>query len=193
MAKIKFSKFLFRYKLNVKEAIEYIVTAWDRVQPTTIANCWGATGILPNINDDDIGNTHSGIQRSFENDTRILQALVHDIPTELPIVLIEQFSEDFLRIQTEGDLNDDEIIEQVLTNNVDNNDDSSEGEQQTTSVISATQALKSLEAFILFIEQQPGGEYSPEQIKVLRSMLHSLKYKSMISRTQKLITDYFIQ
>jgi hypothetical protein len=118
-----------------------------------------------------------------------LQALVCDIPKELPIVLIKQFSEDFLQVQTEGDLNDSEIIEQVINKNIDNNEDSSENEQQIP-IISATQALKSLETLILFTEQQTENEYLPEQIKNLRSMLHSLKYKSMISRTQKLITDF---
>ena len=34
-------------KLNVKEAIELIADAWEKVKPSTINNCWKNTGILP--------------------------------------------------------------------------------------------------------------------------------------------------
>ena len=36
-------------KLNIKEAIEFAVHAWNNVQPSTIANRWRKTGILPNV------------------------------------------------------------------------------------------------------------------------------------------------
>jgi hypothetical protein len=44
---------LFRNKLNVEEAIDYIAEAWNNITPTTIQNCWMKTGILPFYNDDD--------------------------------------------------------------------------------------------------------------------------------------------
>ena len=35
------------YKINQLEAMEMAAAAWDAVSPTTIANCWRHTGILP--------------------------------------------------------------------------------------------------------------------------------------------------
>ena len=43
---------LFRNKLNIKEAIDYITEAWENVTQITIRNCWLKTGILPSYDDD---------------------------------------------------------------------------------------------------------------------------------------------
>jgi len=57
---IPLSSLLFRNKLNVKQAIDYIAQAWDDVSVTTIRNCWHATGILPGatelLNADDLAD-----------------------------------------------------------------------------------------------------------------------------------------
>ena len=40
----------------------------------------------------------------------LLKFFLQDIPQGLPIFLIEEFAQDFSRIQTEGNLNDNETI-----------------------------------------------------------------------------------
>ncbi len=47
---------VFRNKINVKEAMEYVAKAWDLVTAETITNCWWKTRILPTINNDDIND-----------------------------------------------------------------------------------------------------------------------------------------
>ena len=37
----------YRNKINIKQAIDYVVRSWDEVTTTTIVNCWNKTGILP--------------------------------------------------------------------------------------------------------------------------------------------------
>jgi len=36
-------------KINIRQAVDFAVCAWNGVQQDTITNCWWATGILPNI------------------------------------------------------------------------------------------------------------------------------------------------
>jgi len=43
-------------KVNIKEAIDYLVDAWDNVTSETISNCWIKTEILPSSTEDDIAN-----------------------------------------------------------------------------------------------------------------------------------------
>ena len=38
-------------KVNVKEALQFISSAWDAVTPLTIQNCWEHTGIIPHTDD----------------------------------------------------------------------------------------------------------------------------------------------
>ena len=54
---------LFRNKLNIKEAIDFVAEAWNNVTQTTIQNCWKKTGILSShddIIDDDVGDDDVG-------------------------------------------------------------------------------------------------------------------------------------
>ena len=45
---------IFRNKLNIKEAIDYIAEEWNNVTQKTIWNCWIKTGILPLYDDEDV-------------------------------------------------------------------------------------------------------------------------------------------
>ena len=43
-------------KINIKEAIDYLVDAWKQVTKETIYNYWKKTGILPSLTDENIDN-----------------------------------------------------------------------------------------------------------------------------------------
>lgn len=47
---------IFRNKLNIKEAIDYIAERWNNVTQKTIKNCQIKTGILSTYDDDEIEN-----------------------------------------------------------------------------------------------------------------------------------------
>lgn len=70
---------LFRNKLNLKEAIEYIADGWNNVTQKTIWNCWIKTSILPSYIDDDDVNFDL---RNFEPDSDATE--IEDLLDNLP-------------------------------------------------------------------------------------------------------------
>ena len=50
--------FIYRNKLNVKQAIDFIAESWSDVTDVTIQNCWSKTGILSDISEVEIEITN---------------------------------------------------------------------------------------------------------------------------------------
>ena len=69
----------FRFKLNIKQAIEYIALAWDNISADTIKNCWRHTGVLPPVCDDANMMDIAGSEMNQENE---IEMLVDSLPDE---------------------------------------------------------------------------------------------------------------
>ncbi|CAG8807913.1 17515_t:CDS:2, partial [Dentiscutata erythropus] len=58
-------------KLNIKEAIEYVAASWDKVDESTIVNCWKKMEILPmvsNVKVELTQNIHLQLLEEEENE-----------------------------------------------------------------------------------------------------------------------------
>ncbi len=177
-------------KMDVLQAIRYVIQGWNNVTAETIYNCWRHTGILPINTDIELDFPLDDDYEIFDDElTDALKALNFSNMMEL---------EEFLTIPEEKIvceiLDDDEIITDLVnnfkkksneeeTNNLDEMDDSIEEE-----VISFNAALKSLKKVHTFLFQQ---EYASEHLKLANTIEKFIKMKKVNSMQQTTINQYF--
>ena len=177
-------------KMDVLQAIRYVIQGWNNVTAETIYNCWRHTGILPINTDVELDFPLDDDYEIFDDElTDALKALNFSNMMEL---------EEFLTIPEEKIvceiLDDDEIITDLVnnfkkksneeeTNNLDEMDDSIEEE-----VISFNVALKSLKKVHTFLLQQ---EYASEHLKLANTIEKFIKMKKVNSMQQTTINQYF--
>ncbi len=177
-------------KMDVLQAIRYVIQGWNNVTAETIYNCWHHTGILPINTDIELDFPLDDDYEIFDDElTDALKALNFSNMMEL---------EEFLTIPEEKIvceiLDDDEIITDLVnnfkkksneeeTNNLDEMDDSIEEE-----VISFNAALKSLKKVHTFLLQQ---EYASEHLKLANTIEKFIKMKKVNSMQQTTINQYF--
>ena len=177
-------------KMDVLQAIRYVIQGWNNVTAKTIYNCWRHTGILPINTDIELDFPLDDDYEIFDDElTDALKALNFSNMMEL---------EEFLTIPEEKIvceiLDDDEIITELVnnfkkksneeeTNNLDEMDDSIEEE-----VISFNAALKSLKKVHTFLLQQ---EYASEHLKLANTIEKFIKMKKVNSMQQTTINQYF--
>jgi len=177
-------------KMDVLQAIRYVIQGWNNVTAETIYNCWCHTGILPINTDIELDFPLDDDYEIFDDElTDALKALNFSNMMEL---------EEFLTIPEEKIvceiLDDDEIITDLVnnfkkksneeeTNNLDEMDDSIEEE-----VISFNAALKSLKKVHTFLLQQ---EYASEHLKLANTIEKFIKMKKVNSMQQTTINQYF--
>ena len=177
-------------KMDVLQAIRYVIQGWNNVTAETIYNCWRHTGILPINTDIELDFPLDDNYEIFDDElTDALKALNFSNMMEL---------EEFLTIPEEKIvceiLDDDEIITDLVnnfkkksneeeTNNLDEMDDSIEEE-----VISFNAALKSLKKVHTFLLQQ---EYASEHLKLANTIEKFIKMKKVNSMQQTTINQYF--
>ena len=146
-------------KMDVLQAIRYVIQGWNNVTAKTIYNCWCHTGILPI-------NTNIELDFPLDDDYEIFDDKLTDALKALNFSNMMEL-EEFLTIPEEKIvceiLDDDEIITDLVnnfkkksneeeTNNLDEMDDSIEEE-----VISFNVALESLKKVHTFLLQQELG------------------------------------
>ena len=177
-------------KMDVLQAIRYVIQGWNNVTAETIYNCWYHTGILPINTDIELDFPLDDDYEIFDDElTDALKALNFSNMMEL---------EEFLTIPEEKIvceiLDDDEIITDLVnnfkkksneeeTNNLDEMDNSIEEE-----VISFNAALKSLKKVHTFLLQQ---EYASEHLKLANTIEKFIKMKKVNSMQQTTINQYF--
>lgn len=178
-------------KMDVLQAIRYVIQGWNNVTAETIYNCWRHTGILPI-------NTDIDLDFSLDDDYEISDDELTDALKALNFSNMMEL-EEFLTIPEEKIvceiLDDDEIITDLVnnfkkkksneeeTNNLDEMDDSIEEE-----VISFNVALKSLKKVHTFLLQQ---EYASEHLKLANTIEKFIKMKKINSMQQTTINQYF--
>lgn len=175
-------------KMDVLQAIRYVIQGWNNVTAETIYNCWHHTGILPI-------DTNVELDFSLDNDYEISNDELTDALKALNFSNMMEL-EEFLTIPEEKIvceiLDDDEIITDLVnnfkkksedTNNFDEIDDSIEEE-----VISFSEALKSLKKVHTFLLQQ---EYASDHLKLANTIEKFIKMKQVNSMQQTTINHYF--
>ena len=177
-------------KMDVLQAIRYVIQGWNNVTAETIYNCWHHTGILPI-------NTDVELDFSLDDDYEISDDELTDALKALNFSNMMKL-EEFLTIPEEKIvceiLDDDEIITDLVnnfkkklneeeSNNLDEMDDSIEEE-----VISFNLALKSLKKVHTFLLQQ---EYASEHLKLANTIEKFIKMKKINSMQQTTINQYF--
>ena len=98
--------FIFRNKLNIKQAIDYVARSWFEVTSTTVQNCWHKTDILYHTQKSEIQEEMPITTEIFDELPANAQTLVQNL--EDYIIAIDE------PITTENVLEDSKIVEMVL-------------------------------------------------------------------------------
>lgn len=135
--------FFFRNKLSLKEAIDYITDAWNRVTKTTICNCWKKVDILLITAKEEIPTVIQQIENDEYIDNQEVVTLLDNITMDLPQstgnikAFIEKLDDD---LPTEEMLSDEQIVRLVQEETA-NGDDDNDTDQEPP-VISLKDGIK---------------------------------------------------
>lgn len=179
-------------KINIKEAINYIAEAWGSVTEETIFNCWRKTGILPSLSDEDRDNASQTQQGMIGNEIAEIDQMIRGLDMDDPSAALlvnelNDFFQDLEEIPTEKILDENDIIRLIQDDTRDEDSDSEEEEV----VVSSGDALKSLQTWITFFEQQPIDEFRIEDISLFKRYFKIVKRLEQQSRKQASILDFF--
>lgn len=180
-------------KMNVLQAIRFIVQAWDDVTAETISNCWRHTAILPDYTNANPRNLSEDINPTVDlvrdDIAKALQTLHFSDPMNI---------NEFLTIPEEDIIyelpNNDQMITELVNmfkktdveegiDNLDEVDDSTE-----PAIISVNVAIKSLETVRMFLLQQ---EDASKYIK-LESQIEKFIRKKQISLAHQITLDQYL-
>jgi len=183
-------------KINIKESIDYLADAWENVTEETIHNCWIKTGILPSSTNEDVTDAMQAQQENIDDEVADINQIIRELNTaenSRGVALANAINDYFLdleeEIPTEDVLNDDDIVKLVqeeLHNEINEND----SEEEETH-ISLGDALKSIQIWIKFFEQQKSDEFNVEDLCVFKKYLKTTKRLEFQSRKQIPITEFF--
>jgi hypothetical protein len=176
-------------KMNVLQAIRYIVQSWDEITVKTIQNCWYHTEILsPDTDDiglhDEVGETDNLILDELRNGLKALR-----LPNAMQMKEFLTIPEEDITYEV---LEDDQIIAELVNifksgenniNDLDEMDDSTE-----IPIISTNVAFKSLENIRTFLLQQ---EYTNEYIKLMSIIEKFIRKQKINLMQQTTIDQYF--
>ncbi|GBC10563.1 hypothetical protein RclHR1_09720005 [Rhizophagus clarus] len=177
-------------RMDVLQAIRFIIQAWGEINSEIIRNCWWHTKILPDV-DVDLRNISEDIRQNerlmLDDLADALQAL--NLPNPMQ-------AEEFLNIPEEKIVyeipKDDKIIEELVSlfkntdkenMDLDEMDDSDE-----TPVISTSAAIASLETVRKFLLQQDNME---EYLKLVGKIEKFFRVKKTSLLRQTDINAYF--
>ena len=181
-------------KINIKEAINYIAEAWNHVTEETIWNCWKKTGILPSVTNEEIDDAIQIQQETMDDYAADIGQMINELDTDDPSAALladalNGFFRDLEEIPTEEILSDDDIIRLIQEQENENYENSDSEEEQI--LVPPSDALKSLQTWITFFEQQKIDEFSIEDMKIFEKYFKMVKRLEQQSRKQVSITDFF--
>ena len=164
--------------VTIRNAIDFVVEAWDQVESATIKNCWKKTGILPSENDelDEEDNANSIVKLIEEEEQRDLEDAMSKLPFDDLLSAFNYINADELN-NDDVFLLDDEIVETVRPNP---NADDLQDDDEIIPTISLTEALINVENLINFHNFPPENfEVTNEELKILKIIRRKvLRYKS---------------
>lgn len=171
-------------KMDVLQAIRYIIKSWEEITPETIHNCWKHTKILPDTINAELTNLNN-IRINVPTLDELTQVLTSlNLSDRMPI-------EEFLNNPEEEKiyevLDDDKLIEGLVEVYkkqpevpIDNNEDDDSIEPV---IISANEASKSLEIVYAFLLQQGNTKEQLKQVNALDRYINLKKINSMKQTT----------
>ena len=184
-------------KVNIKEAVDYLADAWENVSSDTIFNCWVKTGILPSTNDNDIANTMQIQQDILDNEVADTNQFIEDLgaASDKPLAAsladaLNDFCDLKEEILTEDVLNENDIIKLIqeeMNEEKDNSDDS----EDDLVLVSLDDAIKSLQTWVTFFEQQEMDEFKNEDVRVFKKYLKTVHELKIQAKKQVQITNFF--
>jgi len=187
-------------KINVKEAINYVSDAWNHVTEETIWNCWKKTGILPSSTNEDMDNASQVQQKIVDDEAEDLDQIIGELNTGdsntalLADALNNFFNDLEEEILTEAILSDDDIIkliqEEIYEDDKINNDNN-DSEEEEPVLVSLDSAIRSLQNWISYFEQQQMSEFRVEDMDIFKKYLNLIKQLERKSRKQVSITNFF--
>jgi len=179
LEQVEAGQFIQDLKMNVLQAIQYIIQGWNEVTSDTIKNCWNHTKLLSDaiprylyedddsMIDDDLNEAIKALH--LPNMMQVKELLT--IPEEDIIYEIPDFSE-FA-----------DMFNNRHTDHPDEIDDSDEVE-----IICSNEALQNLRIVNLFLLQQKNAS---EQIKLVGKIEKFIKKEKFNSMQQTTIDQYF--
>ena len=165
-------------KMDVLQAIKYIIKAWEEITAETICHCWWHTGILPeNINED--------LQNLPDNIHAINDTVLDEICRTLENLNLSMKVEEFLTVPGEGivyGVTDNnqiitelaEVFKEENSNTIEDADDSTK-----VAIISASAASKALETVQTFLIQQENANEYLRHANILEKYIGEKKANAM--------------
>jgi hypothetical protein len=174
--------------VNIRNAIDFVVKAWNQVDSTTIKNCWLKTGI---ISPDDERDVDMELNFNRQNDENDLNDAIQKLPYDDTLSGLEYINADKLS-EDEILLDDDEIVETVRSkHNAETAQDDDENEFIPN--IPLSDVLSSVEKLITFQNFPPENyEVTIDELKILKGIRRKvLRFKSK-SMLQLNLDEYVI-
>lgn len=177
-------------RIDVLQAIRFIIQAWDEVNAEIISNCWRHTKILPDANVD-FRNVSEDIRQNENLVLRDLADSLRALNLSNPMQ-----AEEFLNIPEENVVyevpKDDQVIEELvyLFKNTDkeNVDLDEMDDSDEIPIISPSAAIASLETVRTFLLQQDNAE---EYVKLVGKIEKFFRVKKTSLMRQTDLNTYF--
>ena len=147
-------------RMNVLQAIRYIIKSWNEVTAKTIYNCWNHVGILSDNNETDDESDDESDDQLLNELSKTIKAL--NLPNAMQIKEFLNIPEEDITYEI---LDDDQIIEELVDifkksdENTDDLDERDDGIEIAN--ISINVALKSIETVNMFLLQQNDDTVTP--------------------------------
>ena len=177
-------------RLNIKEAIDFTVEAWENVTSQTIINCWRKTRIVP-ADEWDWPNSDM-----YDEENARLEADIEELISSIPIDRTQVMTaNDYINFddlfQTEEVVVDEEaIIEEICQ--VSGSEDNDEDSDIEVEKISHSVALKQCKLLLQYVEQQDPVEFVQEpDLPRLRSLLRRIQGEVTKTKRQTQLTNFF--
>ncbi|CAB4400822.1 unnamed protein product [Rhizophagus irregularis] len=184
-------------KINIKESIDYLTDAWENVTEETIHNCWIKTGILPSSTNEDITDATQAQREKIDDEVANINQIIRELgATEDPhnAVLADAINDYFLdlekEIPTEDILDDNDIVRLVQEEMCDGEINEIDSEKEEIQV-SLDNALKSIQTWISFFEQQQSDEFNIDDLYIFKKYFKITKRLEFQSKKQIQITQFF--
>ena len=104
--------------------------------------------------------------------------------------MLTDYFQELEEVPTEDILNDDDII-QLVQKEIHEDDDTNDDSEEEPMLISSNEALKFLQTWITFFDQQPTDEFNIKDGYVFKKYLNVVRQLEVQFRKQAPITDFF--
>jgi hypothetical protein len=142
-------------RLDILQAIRFIIRAWAAVEADTIINCWCHVAILPIDANADLRNLLDNVRQTAMQEVDDLSQCLQDLHLADPMN-----ADEYLNPPEEDNIHDvppmDVMIENLINefNNPDVESASNSGDDVESPIITASMAQKCLETAYMFMLQQ---------------------------------------